>query len=118
MACGPGGAFQAEHHVASEFEYMQKAMREGWLMQDAHLEYRSLETTVEAIREIYGTCVQKGVRVDRFGMCLDCSMGYKSADRAGAMRGTGLILEVPDDFRRVTEAAPAVMHFGTLCWAF
>jgi len=39
-------AFQAEYHVASELEYKQKAMREGRLMQHAHLGCRSLETTV------------------------------------------------------------------------
>lgn len=111
-------AFQREFQVASEAEYKRRMMGEARIMQHAHLGYRSLETTVDALRGILKTCADKGVRVDRFGMCLDWSMGHKAADRAGGMRGTGVILDGPEDFRRITEAVPAAMHFGDFMLGF
>ncbi|MGB0901075.1 cobalamin-dependent protein [Halocynthiibacter sp.] len=111
-------AFQREFQVSSEWEYKHRMMGEGRVMQHAHLGYRSLETTLEALRDIYRSCAEKDVRIDRFGMCLDWSMGHKTADRAGGMRGTGVILDGPDDFRRITEAAPAAMHFGDFMLGF
>ncbi|MBI1492226.1 hypothetical protein [Halocynthiibacter styelae] len=111
-------AFQRAFQVTSEAEYKRRMMSEGRVMQHAHLGYRSLETTLDALRDIHKTCAEKGVRIDRFGMCLDWSMGHKVADRAGGMRGTGVILDGPDDFRRITETVPAAMHFGDFMLGF
>ena len=52
------------------------------------------------------------MRVDRFGITLDMSMGYPPDRRQGSRRGTGIVLEGVESFARITNAAPAAAHFG------
>jgi methylmalonyl-CoA mutase cobalamin-binding subunit len=81
-------------------------------MQHAHIGFRSVDRTIAAIGEVHGQCRKAGVTVDRFGITLDWSMGYPQAMRAKAARGTGIVLTGPEDFARITNAAPAAAHFG------
>ena len=39
-------------------------------------------------------------------------MGYPAPVRSDRPRGTGIVLEGPEDFLRITDAAPAATHFG------
>jgi len=82
------------------------------IMQHAHIGFRSLERTLEAMAQVHDRCRDLGVTVDRFGITLDWSMGYPEAMRGDAPRGTGIVLSGPEDFRRITEAVPAATHFG------
>ena len=104
--------FLAETGMPSEAAWKRKAAAEKRVMQHAHIGFRSVDRTVEAIGEVHGRCRQAGVTVDRFGITLDWSMGYPQAMRAGASRGTGIVLTGPEDFARITNAAPAAAHFG------
>lgn len=104
--------FLRETGLPSEAEYKRRAAAEGRIMQHAHIGFRNIERTLEAIGAVHGRCAQAGVTVDRFGITLDWSMGYPEARRAQASRGTGIVLNGPEDFARVTEAAPAAAHFG------
>jgi hypothetical protein len=81
-------------------------------MQHAHIGFRDVNRTIEAIREVHGRCAESGVTVDRFGITLDWSMGYPEAMRAKASRGTGIVLSGPEDFARIINASPAAAHFG------
>lgn len=105
-------AFLDTHGVASEAEYKRRKAAEGRMMQHAHIGFRSVERTLEAIREVHGTCADRGVTVDRFGITLDWSMGYPVALRKDRPKGTGIVLNGPEDFARITNAAPAAAHFG------
>jgi len=98
--------------VASEAEYKRQAMAAGRIMQHAHIGFRSVERTCEAIAEVHRACRAEGVTVDRFGITLDWSMGYPPGLRADRPRGTGIVLAGPEDFGRITGAAPAAAHFG------
>ncbi|MQT15399.1 cobalamin-dependent protein [Segnochrobactrum spirostomi] len=104
--------FLTEWAVPSEAAYKRQAAAEGRIMQHAHIGFRNIERTLEAIRLVHGHCADAGIRVDRFGITLDWSMGYPEAARAKASRGTGIVLTGPEDFARVTDAAPAAAHFG------
>ena len=84
----------------------------GRIMQHAHIGFRSVERTVGAIAEVHETCARRGVTVDRFGITLDWSMGYPATERAGRGRGTGIVLDGPEDFARITCATAAAAHFG------
>ncbi|WP_420548020.1 cobalamin-dependent protein [Curvivirga sp.] len=110
--------FLREHAVANEIEYKNKAIRNRRLMQHAHLGYRSLEHTCEALKRIYDTCQEKDATVDRFGVCLDWSMGYPKESRAGKVTGTGLILNGPEDFQKLSDTVPSAMHFGDFMLGF
>ena len=98
--------------VACEADYKRAMAARGRIMQHAHIGFRSVERTVGAIAEVHETCARRGVTVDRFGITLDWSMGYPAADRAGRGRGTGIVLNGPEDFARITCAASAAAHFG------
>ena len=104
--------FLDEAGVATEAEYKRRAMAAGRIMQHAHIGFRSVTRTCAAIAEVHRACLEKGVTVDRFGVTLDWSMGYPPAFRAERRRGTGIVLEGPEDFGRITNAAPAAAHFG------
>ena len=104
--------FQRESGFASEAAYKRAAMAEGRVMQHAHIGFRNVERTIGAMAEIHGRAQEQGFRVDRFGVTLDWSMGYPTALRATASRGTGIVLNGPEDFARIIEASPAAAHFG------
>ncbi len=104
--------FLKHYGVRSESVYKQQRVAEGALMFHAQVGYRSLARSRQAYAEIYDRLAAAGHRVDRYGICLDWSMGYPAAQRAGMPRGTGLILEQAEDFATLTSAAPVAPHFG------
>lgn len=104
--------FLVERGVSSEIEYKLKAAAEGRIMQHAQIGYRDPARSREAWREIAGSVEKQGGRVDRYGICLDWSMGYPSAARAKRGKGTGLILERAEDFAGLTACGPVAPHFG------
>ena len=81
-------------------------------MLHGQLGYRSLEKTKRAYSEIYLRLVSAGYGIDRYGVCLDWSMGYPASMRSEMPRGTGLILAGPEDFSDLCDCAPVAPHFG------
>ena len=104
--------FLSTYNVQSESEYKRQRMAEGAIMLHAQFGYRSPAKSRRAYAEIYERLAAAGYRVDRYGICLDWSMGYPAAQRANMPRGTGLILEKPEDFAALTQSAPVAPHFG------
>ncbi|WP_052261953.1 cobalamin-dependent protein [Leisingera sp. ANG-M1] len=111
-------AFLRAHGCASEAEYKRRKMAEGTVMQHAHLGFRDLQRSVSATASVYEACAERGAVIDRFGMCLDWSMGFPRAQRSHQTRGTGILLNSDEDFARLTQAAPAAMHFGDFMLGF
>jgi methylmalonyl-CoA mutase cobalamin-binding domain/chain len=104
--------FLTTHGVASESEYKRRRMAEGAFMFHAQFGYRNAEKSRRAYAEIAERVAAAGYRVDRYGICLDWSMGYPADRRTGMPHGTGLILDSPDDFVALTQGAPVAPHFG------
>jgi methylmalonyl-CoA mutase cobalamin-binding subunit len=98
--------------VACESEAKRRAIAERRIMQHAHIGYRSLDRTVEAMAEAHARAAGHGATIDRFGITLDWSMGYPPAMRAGKSRGTGIVLADDADFLRLANASPAAIHCG------
>jgi len=107
--------FLSTYGVRSESEYKRRRMAEGTIMLHAQFGYRSPAKSRRAYAEIYERLAAAGYRVDRYGICLDWSTGYPAAQRADMPRGTGLILEKPEDFVALTQSAPVAPHFGDFC---
>ena len=105
-------SFLDHHGVASEIEYKQRYAAAGEIMLHAQIGYRDPTKSRRAWVEIAEATEREGRRVDRYGICLDWSMGYPRNRRAKMPRGTGLILETPDDFVALTAEAPVAPHFG------
>lgn len=78
----------------------------------AQIGYRSADESRRAWAEIHDRLAVDGQAPDRYGICLDWSMGYPKAERPGRPRGTGMILNGVDDFRALTAMAPVAPHFG------
>mgnify|MGYP001812661606 FL=1 len=104
--------FLTTHGVSSESEYKRRRMAEKALMFHAQFGFRSLEKSRRAYAEISERVAAAGYRVDRYGICLDWSMGYPAAERTGMPHGTGLILDSPEAFEALTHGAPVAPHFG------
>lgn len=105
-------SFLREHNAGCEADYKRQAIKDGRLMLHAQIGYRELAKSQVAWAEICDAVAGKGGRVDRYGICLDWSMGYPAAERAGRPQGTGLILKSEDDFAALTGEAPVAPHFG------
>lgn len=106
------GRFLAHHGVPSEAEYKRRRMAEGVVMQHAQIGFRDKAKSRRAWFEIWEALDKQGLRVDRYGICLDWSMGYPKAQRGKLGRGTGMILDEIDDFVALTAEAPVAPHFG------
>ncbi|MDH3741102.1 MAG: hypothetical protein OER56_05835, partial [Hyphomicrobiales bacterium] len=112
------GAFLKQAGCTSEADYKRAAVADGRIMQHAQIGYRDLDKSCWAWREIHETCAGRGVTVDRFGICLDWSMGVPRGERDAAQLGTGLILKTPEDFVRLADQAPVAPHFGDFVMGF
>ncbi|MDX1402422.1 MAG: hypothetical protein R3245_10905, partial [Kiloniellales bacterium] len=104
--------FLRESGFGSEADYKKAAMAERRLMFHAQIGFRSLEKSKRAWRSISETVGEAGGRLDRYGICLDWSMGYPESERDDRPKGTGLILTNDEDWRSLTEEAPVAPHFG------
>ncbi len=111
-------AFLSHHGVASEAAYKRQAMAQGRIMQHAQIGYRDPAKSRRAWFEIWDACQQRNVRVDRYGICLDWSMGLPPDMRGQVPPGTGLILAKPEDFATLTAEAPVAPHFGDFILGF
>ncbi|MFX0125560.1 MAG: cobalamin-dependent protein [Candidatus Hodarchaeota archaeon] len=104
--------FLTTYDVKSESEYKRLRVSEGTIMLHGQIGYRSFTKSKLAYSKIYDQIVAAGYRIDRYGICLDWSMGYPTALRANMPQGTGLILKKPRDFIDLTHSAPVAPHFG------
>ncbi len=104
--------FLVQNEVSAEFAYKRWHASQGKIMLHAQIGYRDLQKSRRAYAEIYESLNKAGYYVDRYGICLDWSMGYPAAVRRDMPRGTGLILDAPDDFVTLTQQAPVAPHFG------
>jgi len=104
--------FLAHHGLASELAFKRRRMAEGRMMFHAQIGYRRLDDSRRAWAEIHQRLDSHGWAPDRYGICLDWSMGYPVAARRGKPRGTGLILDEATDFSALTGMAPVAAHFG------
>ena len=110
--------FLAQTGQPCEAAYKRARAAAGQVMQHAQVGFRDPAKSCRAYAEIHEACARQGVTVDRTGICLDWSMGYPRDQRAGRPKGTGLILEGPDDFAALTAMAPMAPHFGDFVLGF
>ncbi len=80
---GPS-AFLAEVGEASEAAYKRSQVAQGRVMRHAQIGYRDPEKSRRAYAEIHERVAAAGARVDRYGLCLDWSMGYPGTGAARA----------------------------------
>ncbi len=111
-------AFLAERGVACEADYKRRERAAGRIMLHAQLGYRDPQRTRAAWGEVCEALARAGGRVDRYGICLDWSMGYPAAERRGRPRGTGLVIDDPGQLAAITAEAPVAPHLGDFVLGF
>jgi methylmalonyl-CoA mutase cobalamin-binding subunit len=104
--------FLENYGVPCEIAYKRKCTEEGRLMMHAQIGFRDPAKSQRAWAEIWEALDKAGHRVDRYGICLDWSMGYPRAQRTNMPRGTGLIMRDIEDWIALTHKAPVAPHFG------
>ncbi|MCC3861204.1 cobalamin-dependent protein [Pseudemcibacter aquimaris] len=104
--------FLSLYGVKSEKEYKEQQVKDGRVMLHGQIGFRSPIKSQDAYKKIYEDIADAGYRIDRYGICLDWSMGYPKKLRAGMPKGTGLILDNEGDFAALTKCAPVAPHFG------
>lgn len=117
FSIGPN-PFLNRHNVDCEANYKRKCAALRRIMHHAQVGFRSLEKSCRAYAEIYEACLAQDVIIDRYGLCLDWSMGYPADQRHNRPQGTGLLLANVDDFIRLTQCAPVAPHFGDFVLGF
>ena len=105
-------AFQDHYDVACESDYKRMRVAQGQVMLHAQIGFRDKEKMRRSCAEIYEALDKRGYHLDRFGISFDCNMGYPPALRRDMPKSTGLILETPEDWRALTQAAPVAPHFS------
>lgn len=104
--------FLETYRVPCEIAYKRKCTEEGRIMMHAQIGFRDAAKSQRAWVEIWEALDKAGHRVDRYGICLDWSMGYPRARRENMPRGTGLIMKDIEDWIALTRMAPVAPHFG------
>lgn len=104
--------FLQNYNIECEAAFKRECTRSGRIMQHAQVGYRDLDKSCRAYAEIYETCQAQNVSIDRYGLCLDWSMGYPMGQRDNRPKGTGLLLSGTEDFVKLTQCAPVAPHFG------
>ena len=80
-------SFLDEMNVSDEAEYKRICAAKSEIMVHSQIGYRDPEKTKRAYREIWQRAGERHARVDRYGICLDWSMGFRRADRKDAQKG-------------------------------
>ncbi|MGB0506662.1 MAG: hypothetical protein ACPGGK_10750, partial [Pikeienuella sp.] len=112
------GAYLTHHNATSETEVKRRHIANKTISQHAQIGYRDQAKTQRAWAEIYETCAAENTNVERYGICLDWSMGVPRDARKNSLKGTGLILNDPQDFAALTAKAPVAPHFGDFVLGF
>lgn len=104
--------FMDAHGIKSEREYKEQCKKTGKIMRHAHIGYNSAEETIAAIQYIYRELQARNASLDRFGICLDVQMGVPEEQRQNIPRGAGLVFRSEEEWIRVAQAVPVMVHFG------
>ena len=105
-------AFLTEEGVESELEYKLRLKEKGRISTHAQFGLDTVEATVQGLRFLHNEAARRGIRIDRFGLCMNQVMGLPPELRDKAPRGTGPVLAKQDDWDAIAQAAPIQPHFG------
>jgi methylmalonyl-CoA mutase cobalamin-binding subunit len=79
-----------------------------------HAQYSatSWEETSRGLKYIYEEVINRGARIDRWGLSLDRVMGLPTELRARAPRETGVQIDTREEWMEIGQVLPIPIHFG------
>ena len=108
----PETLFMRVNGVKSEAEYKRKMMAQHKVMMHSHIGWSDVQYTAKAFHEIYEALNSVGYTLDRFGVCLDGSMGIPEKYRDRVIVGSGQIYRTPDEWKILPNEVPVAVHMG------
>jgi len=110
--------FFEKYDVSSEAEYKRRAKQSDVIMTHAHIGLDTWKDTKAALLHIYEEMTKRGLRIDRFGLCLDRVMAYPPEIRDRVPRETGPQLRSSDEWMEVGQVVPIQPHAGDFMIGF
>lgn len=104
--------FMKEHGVKSEAEYKRKMAAAGKIMKHSVIGWNSWDVTADGIREVYNGLKEAGSSIDRLGICCDWIMGVPEQYRNRFQASGSLILNTPEEWKKIGQVVPANPHLG------
>lgn len=104
--------FMKEYGVKSEVEYKKKMMKAGKIMKHSVIGWNSWSVTEDGIREVYNGLKEAGSSIDRLGICCDWIMGVPEKYRNMFQASGSLILNSPEEWKRLGQVVPVHPHLG------
>lgn len=104
--------FFKEHGVKSEAEYKRRAIAEGAISKHSHVGWNSWDETAKNIEFIYNELKRRGSYITRFGFILDWVMGVPAEYRSRLPKGTGLVLNTPEEWAALGQIVPVQPHMS------
>jgi methylmalonyl-CoA mutase cobalamin-binding subunit len=105
-------AFLVEEGAESELEFKLRLKEKGEISTHAQFGLNTVELTVQGLRFLHKEAMKNGIRIDRFGLCMNQVMGLPPQMRMKAPKGTGPVLWKEEDWYAIAQAAPIQPHFG------
>lgn len=88
------------------------AIKQGKISKHSHVGWNSWEETAKNIKYIYNELKNRGSYITRFGFILDWIMGVPEEHRHKLPKGTGLILETPEEWELLGQIVPVQPHLS------
>lgn len=102
----------------SEAGYKRRCISQGQIMFHAHIGMNTWKDTAMALADLYVAGQERGLIIDRAGICLDRRMALPPDLRATVPAETGPVLESDQDWTQVGQAAPIQPHMGDFMIGF
>ena len=104
--------FMRYYGVKSEAEYKRKMMESGHVMKHTHIGWANVAYTAEGFHKIYDALKEAGSYVDRFGVCLDGTMGVPAEFRDKIQAGAGQVYRNKEEWMILNQQVPVQVHMG------
>ena len=104
-------AFEVERNMTFE-EWWLTETAQGNIKLFPQVGLRTIDEQVEATAKLYEECRKRGVDFGASFVTCNVLNGLPANVRAKAPKGTSFIYETPEDYKRITQAAPIYVVFG------
>ena len=104
--------FLKEKGFSSEIEYKKKMMEEHKITKHSVIGWSNWKVTEEGIQQVYNGLKEAGSHIERFGFCLDWTMGVPKEYRHMFQESGSLVLDTQEEWDALGQIVPVQPHLG------